>query len=376
MGESRDWVEMEKEKVHLLELLSKLPDPRRRAGRRHRLEDILTIALLAVLCGADDWKSIETFGVIRQDWLVELLDLKHGVPSDDTYRRLFIRIDSKKFEELFIDWTRSLSGSLGGHVAIDGKALRRSHDGADSPLHLVSAWAGEHRLVLGQQKCKGKENEAGAIKRLLGVFCLEGTLVSIDAAGTQPAIARQIVEAKGDYLLALKKNQPNLLEEGADLFRVLESEKHVMVNGDHGRIETRTCSLIRGTDWLDGHAKWPDLNSLIRIEATRETAKGVQRQVRYYISSLQASAETFNHAVRNHWGIENSLHWTLDMVFREDECRKRKGNEAENFAIIRRYALNLLKKDQQTKLGLKNRRLMAGWDDNYLWKILAGISAD
>ncbi len=358
--------------VALLHLLEQIPDPRSNQGKRHELEELLLIAVIAVLCGAEDWTGIELFAKSREDFFRNLLTLPHGLPSDDTYRRVFIRIDSKAFGEAFIGWAKQLDRLLPGRqISIDGKTLRRSHDHKLGALHVVNAWANDYRLVLGQVKTDDKSNEITAIPELLSLLCLENSIVTIDAIGTQRDIARYIVAEKADYVLALKENQAELYDETVCLFNSLTpADKHTQVYGDHGRVETRTCSVITAVDMLDRPQQWEGLTALICVEATREVKGQTSIQKRYYISSLNASAEQFNRIVRNHWAVENELHWVMDVAFNEDQCRKRKGNEAMNFAILRRFVLNLLRKDPDKRVGINNKRKRAGWDMEYLLGIL------
>ena len=303
--------------------------------------------------------------------------LPHGSPCDDTYRRLFIRLDSQAFESIFTAWAYRLTEViLGDLIAIDGKTLRHSFESKGalaSALHVVSAWSNANHLVLGQLKApKDKVNEAQVIPELLKMLCLSGNVVSIDAIGCQKPIARQIIEQHADYILALKDNQSQLKDETEPLLRVLPPDSAAKsVDGDHGRIEVRNCSVTHRVDLLDKGLEWPGIKSLVKIEASREVDGKKSQQTRWYISSLKADAEFFLKAIRSHWAIENSLHWVLDVAFREDECRKRKGNSAENFAVIRKFAFNLLKKDKSVKLGVKNKRLRAGWNTEYLIHLIS-----
>jgi len=360
------------EPTALLHLLEQIPDPRSNQGKRHELEELLLIAVIAVLCGAEDWTGIELFAKSREEFFRSFLELKHGVPSDDTYRRVFIRIDSKVFGETFIGWAKQLDQNLAGRqISIDGKTVRRSHDANLGALHIVSAWANDYRLVLGQVKTHDKSNEIKAIPELLSLLCIENSIITIDAIATQRDIVRYIIGEKADYVLALKENQPELYQETAALFGSLTpAEKHTEVYGDHGRIETRTCSIITAVDMLDRPQQWDGLQTLVCVKSTREIGSQKTEQTRYYISSLKASAGQFNQIIRNHWAIENELHWVMDVAFNEDQCRKRKGNEAMNFAIIRRFVLNLLRKDPNKRVGINNKRKRAGWDIDYMLSLL------
>lgn len=367
---------MKKDGQSLLDLFSSLPDPRNKSGLRHSLESVLLVTVLAVICGADDWIAVEEYGKGREDMLREFIPLPHGSPSDDTFRRVFMHLDSTAFEQLFMDWTQGLAGKLGlDLIAIDGKTSRHSYASAQAPhtaLHMVSAWSAANHLVLGQLKVSEKKNEIVAIPKLLKMMCVTDAIVTIDAMGCQRKIADQIIDQGGDYILAVKENQSELLAEIEGITRTLppDSEDQQVSQG-HGRIETRNCKVFYRVDLIDEEKKWKGLTSVIQIDSSRQINGQLSREKRYYISSLQAGANTFNHAVRMHWGIENSLHWVLDIAFREDECRKRKGNSAENFSVVRRFALNLLKRDTSTRLGVKNKRLKAAFNHQYLFKVIA-----
>jgi predicted transposase YbfD/YdcC len=368
---------MQVPRLGIRDFFKQIPDPRNDSGKRHLLEDILSITVLAVICGADDWQSIEDYGRSQEDFLKQFLVLPHGVPSNDTYRRVFIALDSQVFEHVFLEWTKSLVSRLSGVdiIPIDGKTLRRSYKKGDtkSAVHMVSAWSNANHLVLGQLKVDGKSNEIKAIPQLLDMLFLKGSVVTIDAMGCQRDIAEKIIEKEADYILAVKGNQGALEDQLQNLFKIRTSDDHhEQVDGGHSRIEIRQCDTIEQLEWLDESEKWKGLQSIIKVEATRDIEGKIAAETRYYISSLKSTAAFFNTAVRQHWGIENSLHWVLDMAFSEDDCRKRKGNEAENFAIIRRFAFNLLKRDSSVRLGVKNKRLKAGWDRPYLLHLLMG----
>lgn len=368
---------MQANKFGIQEYFKEIPDPRYDSGKRHQLEDILTITTLAVICGADDWQSIEDFGQAQEDFLKQFLALPHGVPSNDTYRRVFISLDSRAFERVFLEWTKSLVRQVSGVdiIPIDGKTLRRSYKKGDpkSAIHMVSAWSNANHLVLGQVKVDCKSNEITAIPELLEMLFLKGSVITIDAMGCQRSIAEKIIEKEADYILAVKGNQGGLEEQLQRLFEIRTTDScDKQVDGGHGRIETRECQIIQQLEWLDEGDKWKELKSAIKVDATREINSKITTETRYYISSIKSDAAFFNSAVRQHWGVENSLHWVLDMAFSEDNCRKREGNQAENFAIIRRFALNLLKRDSSVRLGVKNKRLKAGWDRNYLIHLLSG----
>ena len=361
-------------KDNLLSFFEDLEDPRREKCKKHLLLDIVAISVCGVICGADSWDEIEDYGKVKYDWLQTFLSLPNGIPSHDTFNRVFSNLCSEKFEICFNKWVASLANLLKGEVvALDGKTIRGAKVNGVSSIHMVSAWACESNLVLGQQKVGVKTNEITAIPNLIEVLALEGTTVTIDAMGCQTEIAQKIVDAEANYILAVKANQPVLLENIEDEFRFNKNvDKFVDVDYGHGRIETRTCSVINQFIHIEHPDKWAGLKSVVRIESIREF-KGtdkVETATRYYISSLKQNAEKLQHAVRNHWGIENKLHWTLDVAFDEDRDRKRKGNASQNFSLINKIALNLAKQEKTCKLGVKAKRKKAGWDNQYLKKLL------
>ena len=363
-----------------------LPDPRLDRTKRHQLLDILTIAICAVICGADSWVDVELFGHAKLTWLRTFLALPHGIPSHDTFGRVFAALDPRAFEQCFLAWVRAVVTHTAGEVvALDGKTLRRSHDrsAGQAALHLVSAWAERNRLVLGQVAVDAKSNEITALPALLQVLALEGCIVTIDAIGCQTAIAQAIVDRGGDYVLALKANQPALhdavatyfAEARARAFRDVAHDYHRTVDGGHGRVEVRQHWTVADPEllaYLDPTGAWAGLASVGLVERERRTAAETTREAHYYLSSLDGKAARFAHAVRSHWGIENRLHWVLDIAFREDDSRVRVGHAAENLAVLRHIALTLLRQDRSVKAGIKAKRLKAGWDQAYLLKILDG----
>jgi predicted transposase YbfD/YdcC len=367
--------------VSLFDSLSLVPDPRRERTKRHQLVDILVIAVCATICAAETWEEIAEFGRAKETWFRKFLALPHGIPSHDTFRRVFLRLNPKQFQESFLVWVRSVVSLTGGElISIDGKQVRgaRTRDGKEG-LRMVSAWASESRLVLGQVKTAEKSNEITAIPILLELLELKGCIVTIDAMGCQTKIAAQIISQEADYVLSLKGNQGLLHEEVAEYFawaegikfKDLEYDYCATLEKDHGRIEERRCWVTEDTEWFTEKAKWAGLRSFIMVEAEREVvgqATTVER--RYFISSLAANAEQSLRAVRGHWGVENSLHWVLDVAFREDGCRTRTGHAPENLATLRHIAVNLLKQERSCQLGIKSKRLKAGWDESYMLKVL------
>jgi predicted transposase YbfD/YdcC len=366
-----------------------LPDPRRAQGKRHRLSDMIVIAVTAVICCADGWSDVADFGRAKLKWFGTFLDLPHGIPCQDTFERVFARLDPDAFERCFTSWTEALAGSSRGKlVAIDGKRLRRSFAHAwdhSTATHLVSAFAHENATVLGQLAVDCKANEVVAIPKLLELLDLGGATVTIDAMGCQTEIAGRIVKNGGDYVLAVKDNQPTLhdaLKRNLDEM-ILENFAGVRhgfvqtVDGDHGRVETRRVWVTdRLDEWLDARQRerWAGLRSVAVVEARREVPlepTAVER--RYFISSLPGiDAAGMARIVRGHWSVENRLHWVLDVSFAEDAARQRKGHSAENFSRLRRIALNLLRRETTRKRGIKGKRLNAAWDHDYLLKLLAG----
>jgi predicted transposase YbfD/YdcC len=329
-----------------------------------------------VICAADTWKDMETYAKAKEDFLRSFLDLPNGIPSDDTFNRVFSSINPKQFETCFIDWVSGLVDLTDGEVIpIDGKSLRGAKsNGKKSPFHMVSAWASNNNMVLGQVKVSEKSNEITAIPKLLELITIKGCVVTIDAMGCQEDIAKTIIKQEADYILAVKDNQKQLHQDIQDEFRFGKAIKiHIHEDLGHGRIETRKCSVIDTFEFIENTDQWKNLKSIIKVESIREfknSARPKETATRYYISSIENSAEVFQKMIRLHWGIENKLHWVLDVAFSEDASRKRAGSAAQNFSILSKIALNLLRQDKQTKQGLKGKRLKAAYDNNYLIKIL------
>ena len=359
-----------------MEHFSGIDDPRREHGKRHMLEEILVLTICAVICGADSFVAVEAFGKAKYAWLRRFLTLPNGIPSHDTLGTVFARLAPRQFEQCFLDWVNAVfERTTGKVVAIDGKTLRRSYDrkSKKAALQMVSAWATTNHLVLGQVAVDDHSNEITAIPHLLDVLDVQGCIVTIDALGCQQDIAAQIIDQGGDYVLAVKANQGSLWQEvhqcfadiEADGMRFYETEEH-----GHGREETRWYWMTETLPWPLRRIQWKGLRSMGVVESSRTVGQKTTVERRYYISSLPADATQFADAVRGHWGIENQMHWVLDVAFREDNSRIRSGHAAENMAIVRRIALNLLKQDTSVKLGIANKRLKAGWDEHYLLKIL------
>lgn len=372
------------EKIALMSHFGDVNDPRRDQGKRHLLSDILPLTICGVLSGANTWVEIEAYGESKREWLETFLILPHGIPSHDTLSDVFARLDPAELEAGFQRWVSSLASAItDAQIRIDGKVLRGSGDAPSgkTPLHLVSAWVSEVNLILGQVKTDDKSNEITAIPELLKLLVLEGTLVTIDAMGTQTDIAEQIVEQGGDYLLAIKGNHKTMLQDLDDLFAGCDEvafvdvphEQAETLNKGHGRIEIRRCQTLTDPQYLDyvrRQADWKDLTTLIRIQRERRINARITTETAYFISSRRASAAYFLEAVRGHWAIENQLHWSLDVTFREDHNQTRIGFAAENLALIRRLALMLLKRETSVKVGLQAKRLRAGWHNDYLLTVL------
>lgn len=367
-----------------LRAFADLEDPRMERTRKHSLSDILTLAICAVICGADGWVQIAQFARAKIKWFKTFLDLPNGIPSHDTFGRVFAKLDPQAFEQCFLMWVSDLAtASQGRLVAVDGKTIRRSLDSANgkAAIHMVSAWSQANHLVLGQLATDAKSNEITAIPKLLKLLDLQGAVVTIDAAGCQKKIARQIVDQGGQYILQLKGNQGGLHAETVELFdHCLRDDCHGIAyttaqttNGGHGRIEQRRIWATSDVKWFAERDKWKGLGSLIRIESRRTINGETSCEYRYYITSLPADdPQRLLEYIRGHWGVENGLHWCLDIGFREDDHRIRQGHAAENFSRLSRIALNLLKAEKTNKVGIKTKRLRCGWDENYLLLVLTG----
>jgi predicted transposase YbfD/YdcC len=366
----------------LLDHFADVPDPRIARHRWHKLSDILVIAVCAVLCGAESYPAMEDFGHERAEWLKQCLELPEGIPSHDTFNRVLRLLDPVQFQACFLRWMRAVAEVTAGEiVAIDGKALRRSFAKGTGKraIHMVSAWASENGAVLGQRKVDTKSNEITAIPELLDLLALNGCIVTIDAMGCQRTIAQKIVDQGADYVLALKGNQPTL-EQAVERFFVTDpeaeahrtqSDYHEQTEQRHGRVETRCAWISADLEAELSAIAWPGLQSIGMVEATRTLGGKTSVEQRFYLSSLPPEAEQFAQAVRKHWGIENQLHWSLDVTFREDLSRLRTGHGAENFAVLRHIALNLLRQEPSAN-SLPRKRLACALNPDYLLKVLLG----
>lgn len=379
------------------EYFAHIDDPRQAHKIEHLLSEILFITVLAIIAGADDFNEIAKYAKTKYHWLSSFLKLPGGVPSHDTFNRVLCLIDAEQFQQSFVDWVNDIRNNIKVPVnqeeslenkdviSIDGKTACNSRDKASGKkaIHMVSALSSRYGLVLGQQKCYEKSNEITAIPQLLDMLLVEGSVITIDAMGCQKDIAAKIMRRKADYILALKGNQGNLHKEVTDLFDKVNTpefakyinQKDIQLEKDHGRIEQRECITIENLDWLYEIHQWPGVKSIAKITAT--VVKGEQQYTedRYYVSSLPGKADFINRAVRKHWFVENKLHWILDVIFKEDYCRVRTGNGAENLNTIRKIALNTIKRDNTVKTSFKNKRKMCGWDDNFTLNILKNMKA-
>lgn len=372
------------------EYFKRVKDPRQQSKVEHLLNEILFITVLAVIAGADDFNEIAEYAIKKQSWLKSFLKLPRGIPSHDTFNRVICMIDAGEFQHCFIDWMHDIRSALPDFpgddvINLDGKTVRNSEDMADNKkaIHMVSALASKYGLVLGQQKCYEKSNEITAIPALLKILLVEGSIITIDAMGCQKNIAKTIRSKKADYILAVKANQGNLYHEIVDMFEKVTKPEFAhfihsvddQLDKDHGRIESRKCVSIENLGWLFEIQQWQDARSISKITAT-VIRKGKETvEDRYYISSLPGNAALMNRAVRKHWNIENKLHWVLDVLFKEDYCRVRTGNGAENLTTIRKIALNTFKMDQTEPCSLKIKRKRAAWNDNYALMIISKMKA-
>jgi predicted transposase YbfD/YdcC len=363
--------------ISLITILGEVPDPRVTATVDHDLPDILAIALCTILCGGDSFYDMEEFGEVRLDWLKTFLRLRNGAPTHDTYNRVFQALDPEQFGDCLSRWTQSVRTVLGGEVvALDGKAVRRALNQGQDPRVIVSAWATESGLLLGQRKVKNKSNEITAVPELLRALELAGCIVTADALHCQKNIAKEIREADADYVLALKGNQGTAFTEVKAFLdeAIARKETHLVTlettEKEHGRVEVRRYWQTEQLEWFADRKEWDGLKSVGVVEARRTIGGRESVERRYYLSSLSNDAARFARAVRGHWGVENSLHWVLDVVFGEDQSRARSGYAAENLAATRRLAINLLRRDKTCKRSLKGKLMRAAIDPDYLKLIL------
>jgi predicted transposase YbfD/YdcC len=371
----------EKPSGTIKEHFSGLEDPRGE-NRRHLLMDIIVIAICAAICGADGWTDVELFGKAKEKWFKGFLKLPHGIPSHDTFGRVFRLLNGEQFQQCFGEWITAVEEQTQGQVvALDGKQLRRSHDRTlgKKAIYMVSAWASKNGLVLGQRKMDERSNEITAIPQLLEALELSGCIVTTDAMGCQTDIAEKVIENDADYVFVVKANQKLLFRTLHELFNdaqelsLVNLDYHKTVDKGHGRIEVRECWSTSDPDYLQYIAllaDWKGLQSIAMIQAERHIGEETSVKQRFFISSLESNAQRLLHAARTYWQIENKLHWVLDLAFREDECRVRKGNGAQNLAVLRHIALNLLRREKTPKLSIRAKRLKAGWDNTYLLKVL------
>jgi predicted transposase YbfD/YdcC len=367
----------------LMEHLRQVPDPRIERTRRHELMDVLVIALCAVIGGADNWVDVVQFGKAKKEWFATFLKLPNGIASHDTFARVFQIIDSQVLEKVCIDWLQSIAGQVQGVVAIDGKSLRGSRHGAQAPLHIVSAWACQASMLLGQVQTDKKSNEITAIPELLKLLSIRGCIVTIDAMGCQKAITKAIVASEADYVLNLKANHRHLHGEVAAWFETSQASEQARPahsyhlecasTNNHGRIESREHWLMEVPQHLKRATKyWAKLQTIAMVRRTRQVSGKTSDETHYYISSLplSAGAQTIGQAIRSHWAVENELHWSLDVSFREDACKVRRDEGPANLACLRRLALTQLKREKSLKASLKSKRCRAGWDLAYMLKVL------
>ena len=366
--------------VDFLESFEDLADPRQRGKVLYPLDEVLLLVLLGVIAGCESWVEIARYGEKKLALLRRFRPFKDETPSHDQLGDIFAVLDAEQFQLCFVAWVAGLTGLGPEIIAIDGKTLRRSFQdgGAKAPIHMVSAWSAKQNLVLGQVKVAEKSNEITAIPKLLDMLVIKGAVVTIDAMGCQREIAAKIIEQQADYVLALKGNQGALrddveeffIEQKANNYANCTPSQHETLEKSHGRIETRTVTVVGAIDWLKERHAWSGLASIVMVESCREMAGKSERESRFYITSLPALAERIGSAIRGHWGIENGLHWVMDMVFRDDECRIRKHNAPANFSTVKHMASNLLRQAPGTD-SLRVKRKVAAWDDDYLAAILA-----
>jgi predicted transposase YbfD/YdcC len=364
----------------VVDKFSSIVDPRIERTKRHKLLDIIFVAIAAAVCGADNWKAVEVFAQARKSWLETFLELPNGIPSHVTFWRVFRKINAAEFHKCFVRWIQAAFEHVDGDIiAIDGKTMRGSSDSitGSGPLHIVSAWAAEHNITLAQVKVREKSNEITAIPALLDMIMIRGAVVTMDAMGCQKAIAKRIVAGEGDYVLALKGNHSLIHDEVENYFlqalaidfEGVEHDYFTSLEKDHGRIEKRTVYVTGDLDWLPNKGDWTNLTSIAMVVSERTIKGKTSKEIRFYLSSLKPIASRIAHAIRTHWGIENKVHWILDVTFGEDKNQLSE-NGAENFSLLSKIALNLLKQDKTVKLSIPNKRFRASMDQAYLETIL------
>ena len=374
-----DFSSLTTDKISFTSYFSTMPDPRRINAGNHQypLDEIFFLVISAVISGCEGWEPIHEFGDSKVEWLKSYFPYKNGIPSHDVLRRVFTKLDKDAFNQCFINWINSLSKHTDGEViAIDGKTIRKSNDKNESKsaYHMVSAYASENKLCLGQTVVDEKHNEITAIPELLDLIAIKGCIVTTDALGCQTKIAQKIIDKKSDYVLAVKANQKELHTQVIKVFSKNRPDSfNITEDAGHGRVETRTCDVIDNLTFLDTKERWAGLRTIVRIKSERydKYTKKTCSETRYYISSLEANAAKLNNAIRKHWTVENNLHWTLDVIFKEDESLKKKGDSPVNFNIVRKIALAMIEKEDSIKKSKNVKRLKAALDDKYREKVLS-----
>ena len=366
----------------IIKFFSIIPDPRIERTKEHKLIDIIVIALSSVMCGAEGWIEIQEFGKGKKEWFESFLELPNGIPSHDTFRRVFMILDPNNFREVLIKWTKQVTKRMKGEiVSIDGKTARGSQKNGKAVLHSVSAWAHDAGVVLGAVKTAEKSNEITAIPELLKSLDVKGSIVTIDAMGCQKKIVKEIRKSGADYVLSLKGNHGDLHDDISlylsdarkRKFKGIKHSYYKSIDENHGRKEEREYWITDEIGWLVNRGQWKDLKSIGMVFSRREVKGKISEELRYYLCSIEVNAGKFARAARGHWGVENSLHWVLDVCFREDDCRVRSGNAPENLAILRRLSLNILKHTKHHNRGIKVKMKRAGWDNSFLQALLCEI---
>lgn len=358
-----------------IDYFTSITDPRIERTKEHHLSDIIFISIAAVICGAETWNDIEAYGKAKEDWLKQYLELKHGIPSHDTFNRFFSSIEPKEFERCFLNWIKDVTKITDGEVvSIDGKSIRGSKkQGGKAMVHMVSAWAHSNRMVLGQVKVNDKSNEITAIPKLLEVLAIKGCIVTIDAMGCQTNIAKKIIEKEADYVLSVKGNQGSLEESIKETLKFSKpSDIDESDDVGHGRVEKRVCKIFTDLSHIENKERWEELKCIVVIESMRyiKSTQEEQKETRFYISSANPNAKLLQQAIRYHWAVENNLHWVLDVAFNEDKSTKTNENAVQNFSALNRVALNLVTNEKSKKRSVKGKRLDAGWNNDYIIKIL------